>query len=75
MPAEGRGSENSAGVCPCFHPVSFSPHFFKLATLVALCQLLFNQSVERHTPWRESGAGFPPRDSQLLTPTDRSWAR
>ena len=31
-PAEGRGSENSAGVCPCFHPVSFSPHSVKLAT-------------------------------------------
>ena len=25
-PAKGRGSEKSAGVCPCFHPFSFSPH-------------------------------------------------
>jgi len=31
-PAKGRGSEISAGVCPCFHPVSFSPHIHKLVT-------------------------------------------
>ena len=51
-PAKGRGSEISAGVCPCFHPVSFSPHFDKLATSVSLCQLLVYQSLERHSSRR-----------------------
>ena len=51
-PAKGRGSEISAGVCPCFHPVSFSPHISKLATSVSLCQLLFDQSLERHSSRR-----------------------
>ena len=51
-PAKGRGSEISAGVCPCFHPVSFSPHSNNLATSVSLCQLLFDQSLERHSSRR-----------------------
>ena len=69
-PAKGRGSENSAGVCPCFHPVSFFLTIKPYPSGIGMQPVVTSGVNGTGLGYASASWLSPHRDAQLLTPSD-----